>query len=80
MADSEYENGRKWTNEVCVMEKYTDYCTTFFDTESSTVYFWDEIKNRALGKQKVKDKVEADHVMKTYKGNAPDGVICDVIN
>ena len=58
------------------MEKYTAYCTCFYVAEEKKVYFYDEIKDRPLGKKKVKDKEEADSVMKKWKDNAPTGVIC----
>ena len=60
--------------------KYTDYCTTFFVPDEKKVYFWDEIKDRIIEEKKVKDKEEAEHVMKEYKDNAPDGVICHILN
>lgn len=61
------------------MAGYTDYCTTFFIPEENTVYFWDEIKDRTIKKQKVVDKEEADHVMRIWQENAPDGVICQIL-
>lgn len=61
------------------MEKYTAYCTCFYVKEENKVYFYDEIKDRPFGKQKVKDKEEADSVMKEWKDNAPAGVICHIL-
>lgn len=61
------------------MEKYTPYCTCFYVKEEKKVYFYDEIKDRPLGKQKVKDKEEADHVMRIWQDNAPAGVICNIL-
>lgn len=60
--------------------KYTDYCTTFYVPGEKKVYFWDEIKDKVIEKQKVKNKEEAERVMKEYKDNAPDGVICHILN
>lgn len=59
--------------------KYTDYCTAFYDGESSMVYFYDEIKDKGIERQKVSGKVEADMVMRAWKDNAPMGVICDIL-
>lgn len=56
---------------------YTDYCTAFYDSKSDTVYFYDEIKNKTIGKQKVSGRVEAAMVMRIWKDHAPEGCICD---
>lgn len=61
------------------MARYTDYCTTFYVPEEKTVYFWDEIKDRTIKKQKVADKQEACHVMCSWQRNAPKGVICQIL-
>jgi len=61
------------------MDKYTAYCTCFYVKEENKVYFYDEIKDRNIGKEKVKDKAEAERVMKKWKNNAPAGVICDIL-
>lgn len=59
--------------------KYTDYCTAFYDNENNMVYFYDEIKNRVIGKKEVSGKVEADMVMQVWKDSAPKGTICDIL-
>lgn len=59
---------------------YTGYCTAFYDKESGMVYFHDEIKNRAIGKQKVSGRVEAGLAMRIWQDNAPKGSICEIID
>lgn len=59
---------------------YTDYCTAFYDAESSKVYFYDEVKNKVIGKQKVSGKMEADIVMRVWQDNAPKGIICELVS
>ncbi len=59
---------------------YSDYCTAFYDTKSGKVYFYDEIKNKAIGKQKVSSKAEADIVMRVWQDNAPEGIICELVS
>ena len=59
--------------------KYSDYCTSFYEEKEHQVYFWDEIKDKPLGRQKVKNKEEADLVMRIWQDNAPKGIICDLI-
>lgn len=61
------------------MKKYAVYCTCFYVKEEKKVYFYDEIRDRLLGKQKVKDQEEADIVMRIWQDNAPEGVICDIL-
>lgn len=60
------------------MEKYTAYCTCFY--ADGTICFFDEIKNKQIGKVKTKSKEEADQVMRIWKENAPKNVICDIIS
>lgn len=62
------------------MAGYTDYCTCFYDREDNKVYFWDEIKDRAFEKLKVKDSKEAAVVMQEWIGNAPKNIICDCLD
>lgn len=62
------------------MGKYTDYCTCFLDTDKNEVVFYDEIKDKNIGKQKVKDKQEADNIMRIWQDNAPSNVICHILN
>lgn len=59
--------------------KYTDYCTTFYDARDGMVYFYDEMKDRMLGKQKVSGKEEAAAVMQGWIENAPKDVICEAV-
>ncbi len=59
--------------------KYTDYCTTFYDARDGMVYFYDEMKNRMIGKQEVSGKEEAAAVMQEWQGNAPRNVICEML-
>lgn len=61
------------------MAGYTDYCTCFYDSKEKSVYFWDEIKNKTIDKQKVKDRDEAGVVMRIWQDNAPQGIICQII-
>lgn len=62
------------------MAGYTDYCTCFYQPEESKVYFYDEIKESVIEKQKVADKNESDIVMRIWQGNAPRGVVCQLLN
>lgn len=62
------------------MAGYTDYCTCFYDEETNQVYFWNEITDCKISTQKVKDKEEADTVMKAWVDNAPKGVICQCLD
>lgn len=62
------------------MGKYTDYCTCFFDPDKNEVVFYDEIKGKNIGKQKVNDKQEADNIMRIWQDNAPSNVICHILN
>lgn len=59
--------------------KYSDYCTCFYIPEENTVYFYDEIKESTLEKKKVNDKDEADTVMRIWQDNAPEGIICQIL-
>lgn len=61
------------------MEIYTDYCTCFYDPEKSEVIFYDEIKEKAIGRDKVNGKQEAERVMQSWKERAPEGIICQII-
>lgn len=60
--------------------KYTEYCTCFYATKERKVYFYDEIKDKPITKLAVKDKEEANRIMKEWKDNAPAGTICDIIH
>lgn len=62
------------------MGKYTDYCTCFYAAEENTVYFWDEIKDKAIEKKKVNNREEAEVVMRIWQDNSPEGVICQLLN
>lgn len=62
------------------MAGYTDYCTCFYRPEENKVYFYDEIKENVIEKQKVADKKEADIVMQIWQTNAPQGSICQILN
>lgn len=62
------------------MENYTDYCTCFYQPKENKVYFYDEIKEKVIKKQKVADKKEADIVMRIWQDNAPQGIICQIVN
>lgn len=59
--------------------RYPDYCTCFYVPEENTVIFWDEIKEKMIGKQKVNDRQEADSVMRIWQDNAPESVICHIL-
>lgn len=58
---------------------YTDYCTAFYDEECNEVYFYDEIKDKVIGKQKVSGNVEAGIVMRVWQDNAPKRIICELL-
>ena len=60
-------------------QKYTDYCTCFYVSEENIVIFYDEIKERLIEKQAVKDGKEADIVMRIWQDNAPESVICQIL-
>lgn len=62
------------------MAGYTDYCTCFYQPEENKVYFYDEIKESIIEKQKVVDKKEANIVMRIWQDNAPQGIICQILN
>lgn len=59
--------------------KYTDYCTCFYVPEKNIVVFYDEIKERLIEKQAVKDGKEADIVMRIWQDNAPKNVIAHIL-
>lgn len=59
--------------------RYADYCTAFYDEKENTVYFYNEMTDRMLGKKKVKDEEEAMCVMRIWQDNAPKGIICSVL-
>ena len=61
------------------MTNYTDYCTAFYDSGKKEVIFYDEIKNQNISKQKVKNKKEAEMIMRIWQDNAPDGIICQIL-
>lgn len=61
------------------MAGYTVYCTCFYDAENKKVCFYDEIKDRYIRRQKVKDKEEAEKLMQAWVDNAPADVICQMI-
>lgn len=62
------------------IEKYSDYCTAFYDKEKDTVCFYDEINDQIMEKQRVSGRAEADMVMRIWKDNAPEGIICDILS
>ena len=65
------------------MEKpivYTDYCTCFYEPATGKVYFYDEITDCFLKEKSVKDKTEADTLMKNWVTNAPENIICQQIS
>ena len=59
------------------MVNYTDYCTTFFEETTQEVWFYDEIADKKIGTQKVKDELEANNIMDAWVRNAPQNIICD---
>lgn len=59
---------------------YTDYCTCFYEPATKKVYFYDEIADCFLKDQAVKDKAEAETIMRDWVTNAPDNVICQQIS
>lgn len=61
------------------MARYTDYCTCFYDEESNSVIFWNEITDSKIGAKKVKNKEEAREVMLQYIEEAPPEVICQAL-
>jgi hypothetical protein len=63
-----------------VKTRYSDYCTTFYDEDDNMVYFWDEMKDRGIDKQKVSGHIEALVIMQAWKDNAPEGVICEILD
>lgn len=58
---------------------YTDYCTCFYEPANKKVYFYDEITDRFIKKQPVKDNEEADRLMDSWVNNAPKTIICQKI-
>ena len=58
---------------------YTEYCTCFYDESTNQVYFYDELKDCTISKQKVTDEAEANKVMKLWADNAPENYICHII-
>lgn len=65
--------------------KYTDYCTGFYveknekDKIIKEVWFWDEVKDNRIKKVKVKNKEEADKILKEWEENAPNHCICEIL-
>ena len=62
------------------MARYTDYCTCFYDSKEKRVYFWDEITDRKISTQKVKDFEEVKAVMRDYTESAPVNIICQCLD
>ena len=62
------------------MVGYTDYCTCFYIESANQVYFYDEINDCTISRRKVKDKAEADEVMKAWVDNAPENCICKIVS
>ena len=58
---------------------YTEYCTCFYDESAKYVYFYDELTERTISKQKVTDEIEADAIMKAWANNAPETFICHIV-
>jgi hypothetical protein len=61
------------------MAKYAAYCTCFYDQESSSVIYWNEITDSKINSKKVKYKEEAKKVMLAYVEEAPPNVICQAL-
>lgn len=61
------------------MTGYTDYCTCFYDEATGQVYFYDEIEDQIIKKQKTKNKEEAESIMRNWVTNAPEHVICEML-
>lgn len=61
------------------MGSYTDYCTCFYDESTGFIYFYDEIEDRIIKKEKAADKKSAKTTMETWVNNAPEGVICQIL-
>ena len=60
--------------------RYTDYCTCFYDDETQSVVFWDEIKDKQIRSVKVKDKAQAKKIMLEYIDSAPAHTICKALD
>lgn len=61
------------------MAKYAAYCSCFYDPESNSVIYWNEITDSKISSKKVKNKEEAKAVMLAYVDEAPPEVICQVL-
>lgn len=61
------------------MTAYTDYCTCFFVQEENGIYFYDDIRDKIIGKEKAENREKADEIMKKWKQNAPDNIICQIL-
>lgn len=59
--------------------KYTDYCTGFYIEKYNEVWFWDEVKDKRIKKISVKNKEEADKILKEWEENAPNHCICEIL-
>jgi hypothetical protein len=60
--------------------RHTDYCTCFYDDETQSVVFWDEIKDVKIRSIKVKDKAQAKKIMLEYIDSAPERTICQALD
>ena len=60
--------------------RHTYYCTCFYDDETQSVVFWDEIKDVKIRSVKVKDKAQAKKIMLEYIDSAPAGTICQALD
>ncbi len=60
---------------------YTDYCVcfSFQDEKGIGVQFYDDIKDRPIKTIHVDGLEEAKHIMEKYVAEAPDGIICQMI-
>lgn len=61
------------------MARYSGYCTCFYDEESNSVIYWNEITDSKISSRKVKNEEEAKKVMLAYVDEAPPEVICQVL-
>ena len=60
--------------------RYTDYCTCFYEEDKNVVTFYDEIEEEPIISRPVKDKEEAESMMKEWISRAPEHIICQKIS
>ena len=61
------------------MARYAGYCSCFYDEESNSVIYWNEITGSKISAKKVKNEEEAKKVMLQYIEEAPPEVICQAL-